>query len=343
MGKTLEKKVDRVADLMQRMKGEFQKVLPKWITAERMARVVLTEFRKVPKLLDCTDVSLLKCVMQAAELGLEPGSALNQAYLIPFRDECTLIIGFRGLLELARRSGQVKDIYSEVVRANDEFEYALGLNPKLEHKPALKDRGDAIFVYAVAHLKDGGHQFEVMTVEEVNVIRDKALSKIRNQKDTPWVQHWGAMARKTLLRRLCKYLPAAVLPREVQDVLAVEDEKFYADTTARLISEGTKKTTGDLRKRLEERTENPEKREPVPLNQKDKPSVEKKPVWSLTEKRIHKILAAAEKNGWSLKQMEVWMAEMYTVQDGTAMTLEKIESEEVYNEILQYFSETVQA
>ena len=349
MGKTLQKH-DKAQDLMRRMQGEMAKVLPKWITPERMARMVLTSFRNVPKLYDCTEASIAKCAMQLSELGLEPGSALSLAYLIPYGKECTLIIGFRGLLEMARRTGQVKNISAEVVYANDKFDYALGLEPKLDHKPALKDRGDPVFAYAVCHLKDGGRQFEVMTVEDINKIRDKVLSKMRNKNESPWVQHWDQMARKTVLRRICKYLPAAVLPVLVQETLAVEDERVY-DTTANLISEGTAKATEELRQRLENRTEETpaetpldESRKPVPLTKKpaDPPSAQPDPAWSISQMKIEKILLAAERNGWSLAQMDDWMKGMYSVADGSDMTLEKIASEDCYNEILQHFSETVQ-
>ncbi len=245
MGKDLTRQ-DRAQDLIERMRPEFAKVLPKWLTPERMARVVLTEFRKAPKLLDCNEMSVMKCAMQCAELGLEPGSAMSQAHLIPFGRECTLIIGFRGLLELARRSGQLQDIQTEVVCEHDEFDYELGMEPKLRHKPNLKERGKPILVYAVAHLKDGGTQSEVMTVEDVNKIRDGSKNL---GADSPWRLHWAAMARKTVLRRLCKYLPAAVMPPAAQAALTTEDEKFY-DTTARIMSEETARATDRLKDRL---------------------------------------------------------------------------------------------
>ena len=260
MGKELTRQ-DRAQDLIERMQPEFAKVLPKWLTPERMARVVLTEFRKTPKLLDCNELSVMKCAMQCAELGLEPGNALSQAHLIPFGQECTLIIGFRGLLELARRSGQLKDIQTEVVYENDKFDYELGLEPKLKHKPNLKKRGEPILVYAVAHLKDGGTQTEVMTVEDVNKVRDGTRNK---GPDSPWKLHWEAMARKTVLRRLCKYLPAAVMPPQAVSALQVEDEKFY-DTTANLMSEETARATDRLKERLKDKPEEPEgESEPEP-------------------------------------------------------------------------------
>lgn len=247
MGKDLTRQ-DRAQSLIERMQPEFAKVLPKWLTPERMARVVLTEFRKTPKLLDCSELSVMKCAMQCAELGLEPGNAMSQAHLIPFGRECTLIIGFRGLLELARRSGQLKDIQTEVVCEHDKFDYELGMEPKLKHKPNLKKRGKPILVYAVAHLKDGGTQSEVMTVEDVNKIRDGSKNL---GADSPWRLHWDQMARKTVLRRLCKYLPAAVMPPEAHAVLTTEDEKFY-DTTARIMSEETAKATDRLKDRLKD-------------------------------------------------------------------------------------------
>ena len=200
--------------------------LPKNLTAERLTRIVMTEVRKTPALLNCNQESFFGAVLQCAQLGLEPGSALGHCYLLPFgngkardgRPNCQLIIGYRGMIDLARRSGQIVSINAYVVHEADDFEYELGLHPDIHHKPSpLADRGPVTFVYAVAQLKGGGVQFEVMSRAEVEAVR--AQSKAG--KSGPWVTHWDEMARKSVVRKLFKYLPVSI-----EAVRAVEiDEK----------------------------------------------------------------------------------------------------------------------
>lgn len=200
--------------------------LPKTMTAERLTRIVMTECRKVPALMNCNQESFFGAVLQCAQLGLEPGSALGHCYLLPFgngkskdgRPNCQLIIGYRGMIDLARRSGQIQSINAFVVHEADEFEYELGLHPNIVHKPSyLAQRGTATFVYAVAVLKGGGVQFEVMSRAEIEAVRKQ--SKAGNSG--PWSTHWEEMARKTVVRKLFKYLPVSI-----EAVRAVEiDEK----------------------------------------------------------------------------------------------------------------------
>lgn len=200
--------------------------LPKTMTAERLTRIVMTECRKVPALMNCNPESFYGAVLQCAQLGLEPGSALGHCYLLPFgngkdrsgRPNCQLIIGYRGMIDLARRSGQIQSINAYVVHEADEFEYELGLHPNIVHKPSsLAQRGTATFVYAVAVLKGGGVQFEVMSRAEIEAVRKQ--SKAGNSG--PWSTHWEEMARKTVVRKLFKYLPVSI-----EAVRAVEiDEK----------------------------------------------------------------------------------------------------------------------
>lgn len=223
----------RVADfrgLLQALKPQLEMALPRHVKADRLARVVLTSVQKVPDLLDCTRESLLGCIMTAAQLGLEPDGTLGHAYLIPFNDRragvkiCTLIIGYKGLLKLARQSGEISSISAHVVRAGDKFSFRFGLQEKLQHTPqappadaeATWKPGPVIAVYAVAVLKDGTRQFDVMYRYEVEAIR--ARSKSGN--NGPWVTDWDEMAKKTVLRRLSKLLPASV---ELQTAVALDE------------------------------------------------------------------------------------------------------------------------
>jgi recombination protein RecT len=196
--------------LLKRAEPQIKMALPRHMTPERMLRVALTAAQRTPDLLKCDPLSFVGAVVQASQLGLEPDGALGHAYLVPFnnrktgRMEVQLIAGYRGLIDLARRSGSVNAISAHVVYEKDEFSFVYGLEEKLEHKPYMgKDRGVAVCVYAIARLKDGGYAFDVMPVSEVEKIRNK--SKAGNSG--PWQDHWDEMARKTVIRRLCKYLP----------------------------------------------------------------------------------------------------------------------------------------
>lgn len=200
--------------------------LPKSMTAERLTRIVMTECRKVPALMQCNQESFFGAVLQCAQLGLEPGSALGHCYLLPFgngksrdgRPNCQLIIGYRGMIDLARRSGQIVSINAYCIHEADEFEYELGLHPDIHHRPSpLAERGPVTYVYAVAVLKGGGVQFEVMSRAEIEAV----CLQSKAGKSGPWVTHWEEMARKTVVRKLFKYLPVSI-----EAIRAVEiDEK----------------------------------------------------------------------------------------------------------------------
>lgn len=208
-----------------KIKAQMALALPKHMTADRLARIALTEIRKVPKLAQCDQTSFLGAIMQCAQLGLEPGGALGHAYLIPFENrrkgitEVQFIVGYRGMLDLARRSGQIMSIEARAVYETDRFHVAFGLNPDLQHEPNwdAADRGDLKFVYAVAKLKDGGSQFDVMSRADIERVRDASQgyqTARRFAKDgvinSPWATHFEEMAKKTILRRLFKYLPISI-------------------------------------------------------------------------------------------------------------------------------------
>ena len=146
-------------------------------------------------------------VMQAVQLGLEPG-LLGHCYILPYKREATFIIGYKGMIDLARRSGHIQSIYAHAVHENDEFEYELGLHPKLEHKPSHGDRGAFIGAYAVAHFKDGGYQMEFMPKSEIEKRRKRSASA--NSSYSPWSSDYEEMAKKTVVRYMFKYLPISI-------------------------------------------------------------------------------------------------------------------------------------
>lgn len=200
-----------IKGLVQRMSPQIAKALPKVLEPERFTRIVLTALSSNPQLQECTQDSFLGAMMQAAQLGLEPNTPLGQAYLIPYRNkgvlECTFQLGYQGLLNLAYRTGEYKDIYAHTVYENDEFEYELGMEPKLTHKPKLSGRGKPVAYYAVYHLKNGGYGMTVMSYEDVERHR-KAYSKAGNYG--PWANNFDAMAKKTVVKQLLKYAPKAI-------------------------------------------------------------------------------------------------------------------------------------
>ncbi len=195
--------------------AQLSVALPKAMTPERLVRVVTTECRKTPALLNCNPESFLGAVLQCAQLGLEPGGALGHCYLLPFgngkskdgRPNAQLIIGYRGMIDLARRSGQIVSICAYTVHEKDHFVWRLGLDPDIEHVPSPEaDRGPMTYVYAVAKLKGGGVQFEVMSRAEVEKVRKQSKAG----SSGPWVTHFDEMAKKTVIRRLFKYLPVSI-------------------------------------------------------------------------------------------------------------------------------------
>ena len=192
------------------MESEIAKALPTVITPERFTRMVLSAISVNPKLGECTPKSFLGAMMSAAQLGLEPNTPLGQAYLLPYKNhgtlECQFQIGYKGLIDLAYRSGEVELVQSHVVYANDTFDCEYGLEPKLTHKPAKTNRGEPIAVYALFRTKSGGYGFEVMSMEDIRTHAAK-YSKAYSYDSSPWKTNFEEMAKKTVLKRVLKYAP----------------------------------------------------------------------------------------------------------------------------------------
>lgn len=188
----------------------IKKALPSVITPERFTRMVLSALSSTPKLAECSPQSFLAAMMTAAQLGVEPNTALGQAYLLPYRNhgqmECQFQLGYKGLIDLAYRSGEVSVIQAHTVYENDVFEYELGMDPKLRHVPAKADRGEAVAYYAMFKTKDGGYGFEVMSVDDVQRHAQR-YSKSYGSGSSPWRSNFDEMAKKTVLKRALKYAP----------------------------------------------------------------------------------------------------------------------------------------
>jgi len=245
-------------------KKQFAMALPKHLSADRFLRVALTAFTRTPALLKCTKASLTESLMDCSSLGLEPDG--RRAHLIPYGNKCQLIVDYKGLVELARRSGEISDIHADVVGENDLFEYSFGTNGNLEHKPAIKGRGVVIAAYSYVKLKDGSSSYDVMNLEEINAIRKRSKAS----GSGPWVTDWNEMAKKTVFRRHSKWLPVSAEFRNAadKDYDVPIDLMPYAEDAGKPEVDQPKALDED--KTEPENTTEPEKKE-KPAKEKEKP------------------------------------------------------------------------
>lgn len=196
-------------DYIKTMQGEIAKALPSVLTPERFTRITLSALSTNPTLAATTPKSFLGAMMTAAQLGVEPNTPLGQAYLIPYRNhgtlECQFQLGYKGLIDLAYRSGQIKTIQAQVVHENDVFEVTYGTDNSLLFKPKLDgDAGKAISVWAMFQTKDGGYGYEVMSMDAV---REFAKKYSKAYSNGPWQTNFEEMAKKTVLKKTLKYAP----------------------------------------------------------------------------------------------------------------------------------------
>lgn len=224
-------------------KASIAKLLPKHVTPDRMARVAITALTRTPKLAQCSQESFFRCMLDLSQWGLEPDG--RRAHLIPFGNECTLIIDYKGLVELCYRSGVVANIHADIVCEQDEFVYDRGelVTHKIDFQ---KPRGAMYAAYCLVRFKDGTEKCEVMTKEEVDGIRARSKAG----RSGPWVTDYHEMAKKTAFRRDSKWIP---LSAEVRDAVHGDDDTLdgevvqsrsssqrlgLSDLTERLIASG---------------------------------------------------------------------------------------------------------
>lgn len=248
-----------IMQYVERMKGEIAKALPTVITPERFTRIVLTALSSNPKLQQCTPQSFLGAMMTAAQLGVEPNTALGQAYLIPYGRECQFQLGYKGLIDLAYRSGEVSNIQAMEVYENDLFEFEYGLEPKLRHIPAKSDRGDVIYYYAIFKMKDGGYNFAVMSVDDA---RKHGRKFSKSFGSGPWRDNFDEMAKKTVLKKVLKYAPLKsdfvravaqdeTVKSEISDDMSLVPDESVIDAEGQEVTEDTEallldKETGEI-------------------------------------------------------------------------------------------------
>ena len=193
-----------VLALVNRMSPEFKNALPKSFDHDRFTRICLTAIRKNPKLQRCDPQSLLGSLMVFAQLGLEPNTPLGHAYLVPFKNEVTPIIGYKGLIDLAYRTGNYEVIDAHPVYAGDSFDWEYGFDEKLYHKPSGRREGDPTHFYAFYKLKNNGRRFRVWSLEEC-LEHGKKFSKSFN--NGPWKSDRNAMCMKTVIKDLLSFAP----------------------------------------------------------------------------------------------------------------------------------------
>lgn len=205
---------------------EVSKALPKHLTPDRQIRVAITALNRTPALAQCSPASFLRCMLDLSAAGLEPDG--RRAHLIPYRNnktggyDCQLIIDYKGLVELAMRSGTVSNIHADAVCDKDTFEADTG---RVRHVVNYREpRGPVYAVYAVVRFKDGGEKVEVMTRDEVEAIRKRS----RAGGSGPWVTDWNEMAKKTVARRALKWVP---LSPEIREAVEKDDDAIDIKAT----------------------------------------------------------------------------------------------------------------
>lgn len=241
------KPFDTIKDVFMRSASAIADVVPSHLTAERLLKLALSAIKKDEKLMACAASSLLGCVVEASRLGLEIGGPLGHAYLVPFKGSATLIIGYRGFVELMRRGGQVSTVRAVVVHEKDHFELREGLEQVIDHRPyLLGDAGPMKFVYAVAKFaQSGDYQAVFLTKAEVETARKRSATGSFDR--SPWATDYEEMAKKTAVRRLAKLMPLTI---EAADAIEKDDEASYVDSTAVEVAQDTASTAASVKKQL---------------------------------------------------------------------------------------------
>ncbi|CAB4165022.1 RecT Recombinational DNA repair protein (RecE pathway) [uncultured Caudovirales phage] len=216
--------IDSFRQTLARMQGEFSAALPPQIPADRFIRTVMTAVQMNPKYLNADRRSLLGSCMKAAQDGLLLDG--REAALVPFGDALQYMPMIGGILKKIRNSGELSTISANVVYQRDSFEYELGDEERIVHKPYLgEDRGKPVAVYAIAKTKDSAIYREVMSVSEVEKVRRAS----RAANGPAWTQWWDEMARKTAIKRLAKRLPSSA---DLDQVIASDNEAVGLATDA---------------------------------------------------------------------------------------------------------------
>lgn len=252
----LQNRKKGVFALLDRYKPQIQAALPRHLSGDRMIRVAITAISKNPKLLQCDEKSLIGAIVQASQLGLEMDGALGHAYLIPYKQTVNFQIGYKGLVALVHRSGDVSSLNFGCVREGDFFKCEFGKNETLSHIPSdAQDRNEKKMThfYAYSCTKNGGFTFVVMTKSDIDKVR--TMSKSPNKG--PWVDHYEAMGKKTVIIRLCKLLPQSVelaqaVSLDGQAESGIKQEfNFPIETESEVVNNASNKLTDEEKIEIE--------------------------------------------------------------------------------------------
>lgn len=228
--------------------AKLKEVGDKVLTPDNLVRMTLTAASRTPELLECSQVSILRAMLDAATLKIAPGGR-GRGYLVPRKNnknntmECHFDPGWQGMLDIARRSKQIKSIDAHVIYEGEEFELEYGLNERFTHKPDLSlAGGNVIASYAVAHLMNGGHQLVIVPRRDLDKIRTgKGVAQ-----NGPWATWFDEMAKKTAIRRLCKFLPYEPELQETlealdavdgDDIIEVEQEQAPVESRTKRLAD----------------------------------------------------------------------------------------------------------
>ncbi|HEY1808884.1 MAG TPA: recombinase RecT [Acidobacteriaceae bacterium] len=196
-----------LADL-EKLKPQMEAALPRHMNPDRMARIVLTEMRKTPKLFMCTRESVFGSIIAASQLGLEPG-IMGQCYLIPYKDTCTLVPGWKGYMDLLSRTGRA-GAWTGAVYEDDEFDFEYGDRPSIHHKPGKWSKNPAALIYTYSVGRVNGMEWPVIDVWDIDKIWDHR-GKMNKVGDRHYSYAYPEMyARKIPLLQVVKYMPTSV-------------------------------------------------------------------------------------------------------------------------------------
>lgn len=243
--KTLSANINRIEQQLTAGRERWTPLIPEGFTADRWQALMMNSIKQTPELLNCSPQSLFAALINSAKLGLNPDGLLGEAYLLPFGREVKLIVGYKGLISLAYRSGEVASFDAQVVYEGDQFEYELGFDSNIKHKPnnsPQRTENPVTHVYAWCERTNGARNVVVMTWEEIEHHR-RQFSKGANRTSSPWQTRPVQMAKKTALRSL---INSGVIPlsADVKEALEKDGETVTPlkyDQLAELYDDGLDK------------------------------------------------------------------------------------------------------
>lgn len=266
-------KLGTLRELLESQRDRFQEVAPKYLSVERVTRLLLAACSRSPKVMECSTPSVLLFAMRCCETGLEPIGA-GGAWPVPFRNtkhdppimELQFIPDWRGLIQTAKRTQQIRHAYADVIYEEDKYDYRKGDDPHLEHRPAIMTRGKPLAAYAIVLLPDGEKHIELMSYQEIEAIRGRSKAGDYG----PWKTDWAEMAKKTVVRRALK--PFASSP-QLAAAIEYDNEAsgLRTDIATPLNVAHTTSRAAALAEKIAPEAPEPEPLSPAPATQEGEP------------------------------------------------------------------------